>query len=194
MNKEQAFEFLAQLVDKINAQYNRCTAKPYFYVVRTQKWRLTKDGYGHGETRRGWVDHSGDPDVYYSKEDFIKSYIERHDYELTAPEPLDAYELGDPQCVATYNLEYAEYTELLQKLQNDAEEAFEDLEEFEEEEYYDEDNVFFTQEAYEEHVRLNGHNLGRRGEYHSYVKHAFRNPEMQKLFEAIAAVTGKEWK
>jgi len=195
MNKEQGLEFLSQLVDKIKAQDNRCTAKPYFYVVRTKRWRLCKEGYGSGDTRTGWVDHSGDPDVYYSKEEFVKSYLERHDYELSPPEPLDQFELADPQCVGTYNLECAKYAEEVEKLKNDAEDAFEELEEFEEEEYYTEDNVFFTQEAYEEHVRLNGHNLGKRGvDYHSYVKHAFRNPEMEKLFTAIAAVTGKDWK
>lgn len=65
--------------------------------------------------------------------------------------------------------------------------VWDNLEEFVMERYVEEENVFLTHEAYSEHLRLNGHNLGKRGEdYHSFLKHAFRNPEMSGLFKAIA--------
>lgn len=72
------------------------------------------------------------------------------------------------------------------------EEVVNTLEEFTLEKYIEEENVFLTQEAYEDHVRLNGHNLCRGGEYYSYVKHAFRNPEMTGLLNAIHALAEKE--
>lgn len=192
MNKDQGLEFLSTLIDKINKQDNRCTAMPYYYVIKTEKWRVCKEGYGSGETRTVRVDFNSDPTVYLSKEEFVKEYIERESYELEAPEPLDEFERTDPQAVLVYEHERADYESSLSKLRVDAESAWEDLEEFEEEKFYEEENVFFTEEAFKEHVRVNGHNLGRRGEYYSYVKHAFRNDELMNLLKAISAVTGKE--
>lgn len=52
----------------------------------------------------------------------------------------------------------------------------------EDEEY---DNVFLTMEGYEEHMRLNKHNYRHYKRVDSYVKHAFRNPEMASLIDAI---------
>lgn len=191
MNREQGLEFLSKLVDKINNQDNRCTAMPYFYVIKTQKWRVAKEGYGHGETRTCRVDFDGDPTPFYSKEEFVKWYLEHHN-ELTPPTPLDEFERTDPQAVECFSREAADYDANLSAPTVKAEERWEELKEFEEEKYDEEDNVFLTEEGYKEHVRLNGHNLGRKGEYCSYVKHAFRNPEMENLLLAIAAVTGKE--
>ncbi len=51
------------------------------------------------------------------------------------------------------------------------------------------ENVFFTFKDYEEHIRLNSHNYQK---VHSYVKHAFRNPEMKSLLEAIMAFADTE--
>ena len=69
------------------------------------------------------------------------------------------------------------------------------LREFTMEKYIDEDNVFFTEEGYKEHERQNSHNMGKRGhDYYSYVKHAWRNPEIAGLLKAVAAVVEKELK
>lgn len=45
-----------------------------------------------------------------------------------------------------------------------------------------EDNVFLTKKGYLEHVELNGHNLR---EHQVYIKHAWRNPEMDNLIKII---------
>lgn len=184
-------EFLSKLVDQINNQDNRCTAMPYFYVIKTQKWRVAKEGYGTGETRTCRVDFDGDPTPFYSKEEFVAWYSDYYG-KPTQPTPLDEYEKTDPQAVESFNREWQEYNRELALLVERAERRWEDLEELEEEKYDEEDNVFLTEEGFKEHVRLNGHNLGRHGEYYSYVKHAFRNPEMENLLLAIAAVTDKE--
>jgi len=193
MDKDQAIAFLSAFVDKINAQDNRCTAFPYYYVVRTRKWRLCKDGYGHGETREGKVDWNGDPNTYREedKEQFIKDHIENAMWRVNEPENYPTYTELE---YAEYAEEKAEYDAALAKAKQAAEDEWEGLETFEEEEYFEEENIFFTEEGYQEHVRLNGHNLGRKGEYHSYVRHAFRNPEISDLLKAVAAVIGKELK
>jgi len=55
---------------------------------------------------------------------------------------------------------------------------------------WEESNVFFTEEGYNEHLRQNKHNLR---EPHSYVKHAWRNPEIKELFEALSEITGVKY-
>ena len=50
-----------------------------------------------------------------------------------------------------------------------------------------EENVFLTFRSYEQHMKMNGHNYRHLKNVQSYVKHCFRNPEMEKLFEAIMA-------
>ena len=79
------------------------------------------------------------------------------------------------------------------KTEAEIETQWDNLQQVTEGKYYEEDNVFFTQDAYDEHVRLNGHNL-RRNPYCSYVKHAFRNPELAEMFRAIGVLVGEPWK
>lgn len=43
-------------------------------------------------------------------------------------------------------------------------------------------NVFFTDEGYREHMKINGHNIG---EHRTYGIHAFRNPEMKQVYDLI---------
>lgn len=50
-------------------------------------------------------------------------------------------------------------------------------------------NFFFTEEGYNEHMRLNGHNYGHYKEVNSYVDHAFRNPEIESLLEVIREIS-----
>ena len=57
------------------------------------------------------------------------------------------------------------------------------------EEKYEE--FFFTEDGYNEHVRLNGHNIARTcKEFDSYVMHAYRNPEISALLEAVKEIGG----
>ena len=76
--------------------------------------------------------------------------------------------------------------------------GFEDFDEFlrknfQEYDYdygYEEDNVFLTIDGYNEHMKLNGHNYRHYCESFSYVKHAFRNPEMDGLIKSIREIGG----
>lgn len=49
-------------------------------------------------------------------------------------------------------------------------------------------NFFFTEEGYNEHMELNGHNYSQYKEVNSYVDHAFRNPEIEQLLAAIKEI------
>ena len=50
-------------------------------------------------------------------------------------------------------------------------------------------NVFFTEKACEKHIKANHYHFI---EPRSYVKHAWRNPEMEQLFEAIREIVKDE--
>jgi hypothetical protein len=45
------------------------------------------------------------------------------------------------------------------------------------------ENVFFTDRGFNEHMRLNRHNIGK---HDNFLYHAFRNPEFDGLFKALA--------
>ena len=71
------------------------------------------------------------------------------------------------------------------KLKNE----IEHIEKFELGHYWETDQAFFTEKGVKQHIELNGHNLR---DHRDYVVHAFRNPEIKELFEAIRAVIGGE--
>jgi hypothetical protein len=59
------------------------------------------------------------------------------------------------------------------------------IEEFQMGHYWETNQMFFTEKGVKRHLNLNRHNLK---EHRDYVVHAFRNPEMRELFEAIREV------
>lgn len=61
----------------------------------------------------------------------------------------------------------------------------ENIEELQMGHYWETNQMFFTEKGVKQHLELNRHNLG---DYRDYVVHAFRNPEMKELFNAIRAV------
>lgn len=150
--------FMKELAQRINAQDNRATAKPYFFVITKERWRVAHEDYANEQTKRVWVDTSGE-DEYH---------------------------------------EWSSKSECIENLVNDgmrrdeAEDLVEErLTEFTMEKYEEEDNAFLTEHGFNEHVEQNGHNLGKRGKsFTSYLKHAYRNPEMSGLFKAIAEFSG----
>lgn len=57
--------------------------------------------------------------------------------------------------------------------------------------YYDYEkrleNAFFTEKACEHHIKINSHNLNKP---HSYLSHAFRNPEMETVLTFLCELSG----
>lgn len=107
-----------------------------------------------------------------------------------------AVPVGCGDKVMYYNSHDAEqYTE--EEARKQAEELEMDFDEYvedrctkydvKEEERYE--NFFFTLEGYNQHVKMNGHNIAREcNRYDSYVDHAFRNPELEKVIAAIKEI------
>ena len=53
--------------------------------------------------------------------------------------------------------------------------------------YWHTEQAFLTKSALETHRKINGHNL--RGPHQDYVIHAFRDPELMELYDAIRVIT-----
>lgn len=51
--------------------------------------------------------------------------------------------------------------------------------------YWETQQCFLTEHGVERHISMNKHNLGK---HRDYVIHAFRNPELQELYDAIREV------
>jgi len=164
MTEQEAKTFLTSLIETMNTQDNHATAAPYFYVIRKEKWRVAHEDYTSGETRQVWVDREdGEAQAFYSKEEYLEWFKEFYEND--------------------FKNEY--------ELEINAENSFRKLEEFKQEQYFEEDNVFFTEQGYQDHLRINGHNIRNS---HSYIKHAFRNKELENLFTAVGILIGKPWK
>ena len=70
----------------------------------------------------------------------------------------------------------------------DFDDHVEGLEKFNIQEVDEDENVFFTFEGYKRHIALNGHNYRHYERFNSYVKHAFRNPEIESLLKTIREI------
>ena len=64
-------------------------------------------------------------------------------------------------------------------------EEIENIESFQMGHHWETEQAFFTESGVKKHLELNRHNLR---DHRDYVVHAFRNPEMKELFDAIRAV------
>jgi len=70
MNEGEAVKVIGNFLKEMAKQDNRCTAAPYFYVIRTKVPRLTKDGLGEYSE---YYDPK-DPECTFNT---IEEYIER---------------------------------------------------------------------------------------------------------------------
>lgn len=86
---------------------------------------------------------------------------------------------------ASYEEAVSEITEYYGKDHEEIETEIGSIEEFEMGHYWETSQAFLTENGLKRHLDINGHNLGER---RGYVVHAFRNPEMVELFEAIRAI------
>lgn len=116
-------------------------------------------------------------------------YVLMEEYWLPAP-----HDMGDEYVRYDYN----SGEPIIYKTKEEAEadgRDWEELLEIGQHHLYRESNVFLTEDGYNQHVRLNGHNYGRGGnKFFSYVKHAFRNPEMARLVEILVKIGGQDEK
>lgn len=156
----EMYDFLINLSKEIREQDNCGTAMPYYFQVQEEKEIGVPEGCGE----EVWV---MDGEVCLRTEDDIREAVfEWKCWDLNNPKDQKKY----------FNLTSYEVEDVLEnnyrKVNIDTTHTY--------------SNVFFTKKAYEEHLRQNRHNLNNPT---SYLFHAFRNPEMSKIFNFLLGLT-----
>lgn len=162
---DEMYDFLMNLSNEIKTQDNRCTAMPYFFQVREKKEVAAHEGSGTE------VLYSSEYEVELRTEQNKRQWIKEHfDY---FDESMWYEELKEIDIVNEWTLDAA-----LMDL---------DFNRFYVDEDYEYSNVFFTSKACDEYIKLNRHNLKSPD---NYLKHAFRNREMEMIFKFITELNG----
>ena len=146
---DESFRFIKALIKEIDNQDNRCTASPYFYVIREKKTRPAHFGCG---------DYIG---YFYDGETFDKQDL-MNTFELKSE---DAFE----EFIDSNDFEILDFT----CSHEDAEMS----------------NVFFTEKACHDHIENNHYHFR---DPKSYVKHAWRNPEIQNIIKALREIANNK--
>lgn len=155
--------FLRKTAKDLGEQNNQCTADPYYYVVRIWHNQVMAPGHGDKEVRHDC--EAGDS--FETLEEYV-AYLKKSG----AADPVRYDDEDKP----IYDEEAIK-------------ELWDDLPQYSIRHAPEHINVFLTEKAYEDHMRLNAHNYR-----HSvdkvgyYVMHAFRNPQMDALVRLIKRV------
>lgn len=140
--------------------------KEFMQKVNTQDNRITASPYYYTVccVRDVGVPEGCGDDVKYYDNQQAESYSEEELKQICKEHELDFDEYVDKWCTKYDCREIDEY-----------------------------ENIFFTEDGYKEHMRLNEHNYRHYKKHYSYIKHAFRNPELVELFKALGEITGEGW-
>lgn len=144
-------QFVRELIGEIDSQDNRCTAVPYFYVIRTQETIAVPDG-------------CGDEIRYLHCDGEMMTEAEVREWAEEPDKDIDDIIDDSDGCLTKYDIMKRMVTP-------------------------ENHNVFFTEKACRKHIESN--------HYHftlpqDYVRHAWRNPEMDQIFEVLRQIAEPE--
>jgi len=142
----ESLDFVRGLMSAIDEQDNRCTASPYFYVIRDEEYRAVPEGCGD-ESR-----------YMYDGESFTYEQLKEMFSEEMSGMPFEDF--LESHYVESYDVKKESMTP-------------------------ENHNVFFTEKACLRHLEQNRHHF--RNPY-SYVRHAFRNPEIENIFKVLREI------
>lgn len=161
---DEMYEFLMDLSKELNSQDHRCTAMPYFFQVQTDEKAIGADGID--ESYEVWV---GNDTILRDEEDIKQAVFELRDWDgdnvvhEQLYSKLDEYEIED--------ILEEEYTKHFER----------DVQVYK--------NAFLTAKACKKHIEANRHHYNNPQDY---LTHAFRNPELEKVFEFLCSLSGGE--
>ena len=160
---DDMYEFLMDLSKELNTQNHRCTATPYFFQIQETKEIPTAEG--NGETV--WV---CDGEICLRTDEDIKAAVfEYKEWNLESEEDNKKFE----------ELYEYEIEEILENNYNKYDITTENV--------YT--NAFLTEKACKQHIKANSYHY-KQPQY--FLTHAFRNPELEKVFEFLCGLTGKK--
>lgn len=153
---DESYNFLMNLSKEIKTQDNRATRMPYFFQVQEDHEIAVPDGCGE----EVWI---MDGEVCLrTEEDIKKAVFEWHDWELGNRKHEDEYK-AMLDCTIEDILQ-----ENYRKVNVDIEHKY--------------SNVFFTEKACSKYIEANRHNLTNPK---TYLDHAYRNEEMEMIFNFL---------
>jgi len=171
---DEMYDSLVEISTLIKTQDNRCTASPYFFQVQTSKEVPTCEGCGE----EIWVDNDG---CELRNEKEIREYISEKIFENDE----SMLELTDEEALIKTEeiVDKMDSYDLYEYLEN---RKYDNWRKVNVTEIYQYENVFFTEKACREHIRINGHNLNKP---RTYINYAFRNPEMELIINFLHGLT-----
>lgn len=155
MTEGEAVKIIGEFLKNMAGQDNRCTAAPYFYVIRTKVKRPTSSGCGD------WIEYYDpeDPEcTFESYEDYVEKQKEWSEYNEMIEDDKEDFDLKMEKM--KYSLGSIEYV-------ND----------------WAEKGMFLTETDAKRHLEANHYHYS--PDAHTYVKHAWRAPELKEFFQAL---------
>jgi hypothetical protein len=158
---DEMYDFLMKLSIEINAQDNRSTAMPYFFQIQTKEQVPTMESCG----TEAW---HYDGSIIETEEEIKKVIFDYKEFDIESEHDNESYE------------SYSDWEkdEILEKI------GYQKI-------YYDYKDVykncFLTEKACKTHIESNKHHYNEPVDYLSY---AFRNPELEKVYEFLCGLTG----
>jgi hypothetical protein len=155
LNKDD-IDFILNLSHEMKTQDNRITAQPYALVCTTKQRDIIPEGYGD-KTMCVYDDETFDTPAE------LLTYfdIEKSNEDLNFDDAIDL--ITEDHSYTSDKFDFVDYHDYQDITKSTA-------------------NFFLTKSAYNEHIRVNGHNLN---EPQSYGIHLYRNKELSRLYEVI---------
>jgi len=168
--KTEAIDWLRNFITELNTQDNRVTATPYYYQIRkpirTYGFACTHSDYWV------WMHEDGYEVTNENIQESVRQLLAEDISEFEAF--LKAHDIDPDKPISNGDAELlSEWLDIEKVYYRDT---------------YKLEGCFFTEKAVLRHIRENQHNLP--AEIDTYLQHAYRNPELQRLFEAIGEVVG----
>lgn len=162
---DEMYDRLIEISKEINTQDNRATAKPYFFQVQQDKkiWDS-----GTNREHRIYIDFNSDPFEFEGTVEGVRNLLEC--YGMDEPEGLNEMSKDD---IHEWVIGHPEF---------DVRECSYDIGQ----EY---SNAFLTEKACKEHIEKNHYHYSNPVDF---LQHAFRNPELELIFEFLVELTDKE--
>lgn len=162
---EEMYDALMELSREINNQDNRITAMPYIFQVQQDKkiWDSSPN-----REHIVFVDFNSDHFEFEGNPEGIRRLVEA--YGMEEPEGLDEMDQDD---IRQWVLDQPEF---------DVRECSYDIGQ-------ELSNAFLTAKACKEHIEANHYHYNNPRDF---LNHAFRNPELELIFEFLCGLTGGE--
>lgn len=162
---DEMYDFLIELSKEINTQNNRMTRMPYIFQVQEKKEIYVPYGCGH----EVWI-HNHNELLLRNDDDIKDKIFDINEWNINDTEMQKKYD-DIHEC----EIEGILIDNGFSKMHIDEECVY--------------SNAFFTEKACKEHIESNRYNYRKPKDY---LSAAYRNYEMEKIFEFLCGLTGGE--